>query len=291
MELFVRIVERRSFTAAAADSGLARSTVTEAIKQLEADLGARLLERTTRQVMPTLDGQAFYHRCLSILSEVEAAENTFRDTSPRGLLRIDANAQVTRSFLLPHLPEFLARYPQIDLHLGQGDRLVDLLRDGVDCVIRSGEPTDSGMIMRRLAVVEEITCASPAYLRAHGLPTTPDALDGHSMVGFLSSRSGEVAPLEFTVDGKRRNILLPARITTNGSDTLHELARMGFGLVQAPRYRFRTDLDDGVLVEVLKDYLPGPTPYCALYPQNRQLSPRLRVFLDWVAGIFAAVKA
>lgn len=291
MQLFVRIVERRSFSAAAADSGLARSTVTEAIKQLEADLGARLLERTTRQVMATLDGQAFYHRCLSILSEVEAAENTFRDTSPRGLLRIDANAQVTRTFLLPHLPEFLARYPLIDLHLGQGDRLVDLLRDGVDCVIRSGEPTDSGMIMRRLAVVEEITCASPAYLRVHGLPTTPNALDGHRMVGFLSSRSGEVAPLEFTVGGKRHDVVLPARITTNSSDTLHELARMGFGLVQAPRYRFRGDLDEGVLVEVLKDYVPSPTPYCALYPQNRQLSPRLRVFLDWVAGLFAAVKS
>ncbi|MBO9135865.1 LysR family transcriptional regulator [Rhizobium sp. B230/85] len=290
LQLFVRIVERRSFTAAAADSGLARSTATEAIKQLEADIGARLLERTTRHVMPTLDGEAFYHRCLSILSDVEAAENAFRDDRPRGLLRIDANAQVTRTFLLPHLPAFLERYPLIDLHLGQGDRLVDLLRDGVDCVIRAGEPSDSGMIMRRLALVEEVTCASPAYLEAHGVPTSPDGLDGHVMIGFLSSRSGEVLPLEFTVAGKRRDILLPTRVTTNSSDTMHELARMGLGLVQAPRYRFRQDFEEGMLVEVLKDYPPSPTPYFALYPQNRQLAPRLRVFLAWATAIFAEAK-
>jgi DNA-binding transcriptional LysR family regulator len=290
LQLFVRIVERRSFSAAAADSGLARSTVTEAIKQLEADVGARLLERTTRHVSPTLDGEAFYRRCLSILAEVEEAENVFRDDQPRGLLRIDANTLLTRTFLLPHLPAFLDRYPLIDLHLGQGDRLVDLLREGVDCVIRAGAPADSGMIMRRLAMIEEVTCASPAYLERQGLPISPDGLDGHSMIGFVSSRSGEILPLEFVVDGVARDIVLPSRITANNSDTMHDLARLGFGLIQAPRYRFQQDFDDGVLVEVLKNYPPTPTPLSALYPQNRQLAPRLRVFLNWAAGIFADAK-
>lgn len=290
LQLFVRIVERRSFSAAAADSGLARSTATEAIKQLERDVGARLLERTTRHVTPTLDGQAFYQRCLSILSEVEEAESVFRDDRPRGLLRIDANTLLTRTFLLPHLPDFLERYPLIDLHLGQGDRLVDLVREGVDCVIRAGEPADSGMIMRRLAMIEEVTCASPAYLEKHGVPTAPESLEGHNMVGFVSSRSGEILPLEFTVDGKPRETVLPTRVTANNSDTMHDLARMGFGLIQAPRYRFQQDFDNGILVEVMQDYPPTPTPLSALYPQNKQLAPRLRVFLNWAAEIFSAAK-
>lgn len=290
LQLFVRIVERRSFSAVAADSGLARSTVTEAIKQLELNVGARLLERTTRQVMPTLDGQAFYRRCLSILSEVEEAENAFRDAEPRGLLRIDANARMTRTFLLPHLPDFLERYPLIDLHLGQGDRLVDLVREGVDCVIRAGVQTDSSMIMRRLAMIEEVTCASPDYLAKNGIPTVPDDLKNHKLIGFISSRTGEAMPLEITVEGKPLEIALPSRVTANNSDTIHDLARMGFGLMQAPRYRLQQDFDQGTLVEVMKDYPPTPTPLSALYPQNRQLSPRLRIFLNWAGEIFAAAK-
>ena len=139
MQLFLRVVERRSFSAAAADLGLGRSTATEAIKQLEADLGARLLERTTRHVTPTLEGQVHYERCLAILSDIDEAENAFRDGKPRGILRIDAHPLLTRTFLLPHLPEFLARYPGLDLHIGQGDRLVDLVREGVDCALRAGE--------------------------------------------------------------------------------------------------------------------------------------------------------
>lgn len=290
MQLFVRVVERRSFTAAASDVGLARSTATQAIKQLEADVGARLLERTTRHVTPTLDGQAFYRRCLLILSEVEDAENVFRDAQPRGLLRIDANVLLTRTVLLPRLPEFLERYPLIDLHLGQGDRLVDLVREGVDCVIRAGELSDSGMIMRRLATIEEVTCASPAYVARHGLPASPDDLAGHRMIGFVSSRTGDVIPLEFTVDGLAREIVLPSRITANHSDTVHDLARLGFGIIQAPRYRLQPDLDSGALVQVLKDYPPTPTPLSALYPQNRQLAPRLRVFLAWAAAIFSEAR-
>jgi len=287
MELFVRVVDRRSFSAAAADLGLARSTATEALKQLERSLGVRLLERTTRHVAPTLDGQAYYHRCLSILSEVDEAENAFRDAQPRGLLRVDAHGLLTRTFLLPRLREFMERYPLLDLQIGQGDRLVDLVREGVDCVIRAGTAVESGLIMRRLATMTEITCASPAYLEKHGTPQSPDALDGHLAVGFLSSRTGEAMPLEFHVDGAVRQASLPGRLTVNNSDTMADLARRGFGLIQAPRYRFRQDLADGALVEVLKDFPPPPTPLAAFYPQNRQLSPRLRVFLDWIAKIFA----
>ncbi|MBR1129051.1 LysR family transcriptional regulator [Bradyrhizobium iriomotense] len=290
MRLFVRLVERQSFTAAAADLGIPRSTASEVLRSLEAHLGARLLERTTRHVTPTLDGEDYYRRCVAILAEVEEAEAAMRDARPRGLLRIDAHPLLTRTFILPHLPEFLARYPELDLQIGQGDRLVDLVREGIDCVIRSGEPEDSGMILRRLGTIAEITVASPDYLARHGMPTTPDALEGHQMVGFVSSRTGDVLPLEFSVGGALRQIVLPSRVRVNNSDTMADLARLGFGLVQAPRYRFADDLASGRLVEVLADYPPSPTPLSALYPQNRQLALRLRVFLDWVSGIFAEAK-
>ncbi|MBR0706073.1 LysR family transcriptional regulator [Bradyrhizobium liaoningense] len=290
MRLFVRLVERQSFTAAAADLGIPRSTASEVLRDLEAHLGTRLLERTTRHVTPTLDGEDYYRRCVAILAEVEEAETAMRDARPRGLLRIDAHPLLTRTFILPHLPAFLARYPELDLQIGQGDRLVDLVREGIDCVIRSGEPEDSGMILRRLGTIAEITVASPAYLAKHGMPMAPDALDGHQMVAFVSSRTGDVLPLEFSVAGALRHVVLPSRLRVNNSDTMADLARLGFGLVQAPRYRFADDLASGALVEVLADYPPSPTPLSALYPQNRQLALRLRVFLDWISGIFAEAK-
>ncbi|PTE07725.1 LysR family transcriptional regulator [Mesorhizobium helmanticense] len=290
MRLLVRVIERGSFTAAAADLGLSRSTATEAIKELEARLGVRLLERTTRHVTPTLDGQAYYQRCLAILADVEDAEAGLQSAQPQGLLRIDVHGFMARHFILPRLAEFLDRYPRIDLHIGDGDRLVDLVREGVDCVLRSGEQAGSGMIARRVATLREVTCASPAYLEKHGMPTTPDDLGGHLMVGFRSSRTGEVMPLEFTIGDALRHVTLPSRVTVNGSDTMAELARLGFGLVQAPHYRFAADLAKGILVEVLPEFPPAPTPVSALYPQNRQLAPRVRVFIDWVTGIFGEDK-
>lgn len=292
MRLFVRVVERGSFTAAAKDVGVPRSTATEALKALEEHLGARLLDRTTRHVAPTLDGKDFYRRCMAILADVDAAEASLRDGEPRGLLRVHAHGLLTRTFLLPALPAFLERHPGLDLHLGQGDRLVDLVREGVDCVIRAGEPTVSGLVRRRLGSVQEITVASPAYLARHGTPRTiADLARGHLMVGFLSSRTGELIPLELT-DGKAvRNVALPHRVTVDSSDTMADLARLGMGLIQAPRYRFAADLAEGRLVEVLPKHPPTPTPLTALYPQNQQRAPRLRVFLDWAAGCLAAATA
>jgi DNA-binding transcriptional LysR family regulator len=287
MQLFIRIVERRSFAAAASDLGLARSTATEAIKQLEDNLGVRLLERTTRYVAPTLDGATFYRRCLAILAEVDEAENAFRDMQARGLLRVDAHPLLTRTFLLPRLNEFLDSNPLLDLQIGQGDRLVDLVREGVDCVIRAGEVADSGLIMRRLGMISEVTCASPAYIERHGTPRSPDAMEGHRAIGFISSRTGQIMPLEFAVGSSVRYVALPCRLTVNDSDTMTDLARRGFGLIQAPRYRLQRDLDEGTLVEVLARFPPPPTPLSALYPQNRQLSPRVRVFIDWVVKLFS----
>ncbi|MES0826767.1 LysR family transcriptional regulator [Ruegeria sp. SCP11] len=286
MRLFVRVLERGSFTKAAADLNIPRSTASEAIQRLERDLGSRLLDRTTRHVAPTPDGQAYYQRCASILADIEEAEGALRGHEPSGLLRIDAPGTLTRVFLLPHLTDFLAKYPKITLQLGQTERLVDLVREGVDCVIRAGIPDDSGMITRHLTDLPEITCASPEYLAKFGTPKSVDDLKGHQMVGFVSSRTGAALPLEFKVGDKIQDVTLPALVTANDADTVHHLIRDGFGIGQAPKYRFLEDLEDGRLVEVLPDTPPSPTPLAAFYPQNRQLSPRVRVFLDWIVRIF-----
>jgi DNA-binding transcriptional LysR family regulator len=287
MRLFVRIVERRSFTLAAQDLNLPRSTVTEALQGLEARLGVRLLQRTTRQVSPTLDGEAYYRRCLAILADIEEAEGAFTDAKPRGQLRVDVHGALARRFLLPGLPRFLALYPELSLHLSEGDRLVDLVREGVDCVLRVGDLQDSAMVARRVAMLGEATYASPAYVAQFGLPMAPNQLDGHRMVGFASSATGSVLPLEFTVGGVVRTITLPSLVTVSGAETNIAAARLGLGLIQIPRYHARSDLAAGTLVEVLADFPPTPSPVSLLYPHNRQLSPRVRVFIDWVARAFA----
>lgn len=287
MRLFTRIVERRSFSLAAQDLGFPRSTVTETVKQLEARLGVRLLQRTTRQVSPTLDGEAYYRRTLSIIADIEEAEAAFSGIKPRGTLRIDVHGTLARYFMLPGLPQFLERYPDIQLHLGEGDRFVDLVREGIDCVVRVGQPPDSLMIGKRIGMLSEGTFASPDYLRRFGTPSTPDDLNGHRMVGFVSSATGNVIPLEFNVDGKLSYATLPTTISVVAGETSIAAARLGLGLVQLPRYRVADDLKQGALVEVLANFPPSPSPVFVLYPHNRQLSPRVRVFIDWVAAEFS----
>ncbi|MBB3134421.1 DNA-binding transcriptional LysR family regulator [Rhizobium pisi] len=287
MRVFCRIVERRSFTLAAEDTGLPRSTVTDAVKQLEARLGVRLLQRTTRHVSPTLDGEAYYRRCLSILADIEDAEGAFAGARPKGLLRVDVHGTLARHFVLPSLPSFLEAYPEIEFYMSEGDRLVDLVREGIDCVLRAGTPEDSDMIIRRVAMLDEITLASPAYIAAHGLPQHPDGLAGHRMVGFHSSSTGSLLPLEFIVDGTLRNVAIPVTVAVNAAESYVTAARLGLGLIQIPRYHAETDLAEGTLVHVLPDFPPTQTPVSLLYPRNRQLSPRVRVFVDWLVKVFA----
>lgn len=287
MRLFTRIVERRSFTRAAQDLDLPRSTVTEVMQRLETRLGVRLLERTTRQVRPTLDGEAYYQRCMAILAEIEEAEAAFTGARPSGLLRVDVQGTLARYFMLPGLPGFLDRHPGIQLRVGEGDRYVDLVREGVDCVLRVGRPADSGMVGRQIASLAEGTFASPDYLARHGTPRSPDALEGHRMVGFESSATGGALPLEFRQEGKRRELSLPMTVSVAGAEMYVAMARLGLGLVQVPRYRVQQDLADGALAEVLTAYPPEPSPVYVLYPQNRQLSPRVRVFIDWLSAEFA----
>jgi DNA-binding transcriptional LysR family regulator len=287
MRVFCRIVERRSFTAAAEDTGLPRSTVTDAVKQLEARLGVRLLQRTTRHVSPTLDGEAYYRRCLSILSDIEDAEGAFAGAKPKGMLRVDVHGTLARHFVLPNLPSFLEAYPDIELYMSEGDRLVDLVREGIDCVLRVGIPADSDMVARRVAMLDEVTLASPSYLARYGTPEHPDRLDGHRMVGFHSSATGALVPLEFLVSGQIRNVTLPATLSVNAAESFHAAARLGLGIIQVPRYHAERYIDSGELRPILQDYPLTKTPVSLLYPRNRQLSPRVRVFIEWLTKVFA----
>ncbi|MBP1843244.1 DNA-binding transcriptional LysR family regulator [Rhizobium petrolearium] len=289
MQVFTRIVERRSFTLAAEDTGLPRSTVTDAVKQLEKRLGVRLLQRTTRHVSPTLDGEAYYRRCLAILADIEDAEGAFAGVKPKGILRIDVHGTLARHFILPALPEFLKTYPDIEVIMSEGDRLADLVREGIDCVLRVGIPQDSDMVARRVAMLEEVTLASPDYIERYGTPEHPEGLpDRHRMVGFRSSATGSVLPLEFTVNGHVREIVLPATMTVTAAESYVAAATLGLGLIQIPRYHAEEALRSGELVQVLENFPPTQTPVSLLYPRNRQLSPRVRVFIDWATREFAA---
>ncbi|MCX8281982.1 LysR family transcriptional regulator [Phyllobacterium sp. 0TCS1.6C] len=289
MRVFVRIVERRSFTLAAQDLGLPRATVTDAIKALEARLGARLLQRTTRHVRPTLDGEAYYGRCQRLIADLEDAEAAFSKGKPKGLLRVDVQGMLARTFVMPRLGEFFALYPDIELHMSEGDRFVDLVREGVDCVLRVGELQDSEMVARRLTVLREATCASPAYCQSRGAPQRIEDLAGHAMIGFRSSATGAIMPLEFSVEGTLRTVTLPVAMTVTGAETYFAAALAGLGIIQAPRYRLEKYFNSGELVPLLPDYPPSPSQVSLLYPRSKQLSPRLRVFMDWMVEVFRTV--
>lgn len=283
MRVFARIVERRSFTLAAEDLGLPRSSVTDAVKTLEQRLGVRLLQRTTRQVSPTLDGEAYYRRCVVLLADLEDAEGAFAGATPSGEIRVDVHGTQARHFLLPGLPGFCARYPKIRLHLSESNQPLDMIREGLDCILRTGEPSAGPLVQKKLATLERGTFASPAYLARSARPESPGQLEGHTMVGFMSPHASEVRPLMFRVAGQVRELILPATVTVTGPETNVAAACAGLGLIQVPRYRVAAELAAGDLVEILSDFPPTPLPVYLFYSHRHQLSLRLRVFIDWVA--------
>src|SRR6201991_1596288 len=186
MRLFTRVVDRRSFTQAANDLEIPRSTATQVIKQLEDRLGVKLLQRTTRTVRPTLDGEAYYRRCLAILDDIEDAEGAFSGAVPRGMLRVEVQGTLARHFLMPGLPRFLEAYPEIEIAMSESDRWVDIVREGVDCVLRYGAMPDSDLVARNVTTLPRITCAAPTYLEREGMPQTIADLARHRAVGLRS---------------------------------------------------------------------------------------------------------
>ena len=289
MRVFTRIVELGGFAKAADSLQLPRASVTILIKQLEAHLGVQLLQRTTRHVSPTLDGAAYYQRCVQLLTDLEETEAVFstRRQNPRGTLSIDMPSGIGSLIVIPALPTFTALYPQIELEIGLNDRPVDLIREGVDCVLRGGPALDESLVARPLAMMEQLTLASPAYLERMGTPTCLEQLAGHQMVEYVSSASGKRFGLEFLLGSELHPINLPKVVAVNSSAGYFAACEAGYGLIQAPRYHALRQLAEGALVQVLPDVAVPKMALTALYPPHRQLSQRVRVFVDWLVQLCA----
>ncbi|WP_213765644.1 LysR family transcriptional regulator [Caballeronia sp. dw_19] len=291
MQVFTRVVDTNSFSGAADSLHMTRSSVTTIIQNLEAYLKVRLLNRTTRRISVTPDGAAYYERCSRILAEVEDSENSFSTTaSPRGKLKVDMPGSIGRLIVVPALDDFHARYPDIDLMLGVGDKAVDLVQDSVDCAIRMGPMQDSTLVARRVGVSEFVTVASPDYLARNGEPKTLADLDRHIAVNYFSSRNGRIVEMDFVVDGKPVEIQIRSRLAANDGDAYLQCGLKGLGIIQVPHFLALPHLQSGTLIEVLEKWRPMPFPISAVYPQNRRLSPQVRVFVEWIAELFEQCK-
>ncbi|CAM4068062.1 LysR family transcriptional regulator [Bordetella tumulicola] len=289
MQVFVRVVDVNSFTRAADSLALPRTTVTTTIQNLERHLGVRLLNRTTRRISLTPDGAAYYDHSQRILADVEETEACFQEAAvrPQGKLRIDVPASVGQRILVPALCEFHTRYPDIELVLGMSDRRVDLVQEAVDCVIRGGELEDSTLVARRIGSFQFLTCAAPSYLARNGVPHTLDDLKNHTALNYFASRSGRNYNWDFVIDGQVHEIEMPGIVSVNDSNAHLALALQGFGLIQTARFIALPHVLAGELIEVMPQYKPQVLPISLLYPQSRQLSPKVRVFSDWVAELFS----
>lgn len=288
MRVYARIVELGSFTAAASDLDLPRATVTHAIRRLETRLGTQLLQRTTRRVRTTQDGDTYYAHCRRLLADVDEVEADLRDANlhPKGRLRVDLPTTLARVVVIPALPAFLERYPDIHLEIGTRDRFVNLVQEGVDCVLRTGELSDSGLIGRRVALLPQATVASASYVRRYGLPASlADLQHQHLAVNWRSPTHQRTEPLEFMVGRRRHELMLPGRIEVSGVEAYVAGCEAGLGIAQFPRYRIITDLSSGRLIEILPQSPPPPLPLTVMYPPQRRLPLRLRAFVDWVAEL------
>jgi DNA-binding transcriptional LysR family regulator len=281
---FARVVECASFTRAADTLGLPRSSVSAAVIDLEARIGARLLHRTTRKVSPTQDGAAFYERCLRLIADVEEIEGLFRQTSvgPSGRLRIDVPGRIGRLIIAPALPEFLALYPQLDIELRVTDRAVNLVEESVDCVLRVGPLSDSGLIARKIGDLRLINVASPGYLARHGTPKQPANLGAHLAVNYASPLTGRIEDWEWIEDGEVQMLPMRGRVTVNSAEAYIACCLAGLGLIQIPAYDVKHHLDAGELVDVMPNHRAEPMPMTLLYPHRQHLSRRLQIFAEWL---------
>jgi LysR family transcriptional regulator for bpeEF and oprC len=291
MQAFVRVVEAGTFTKAADSLAVPKPTVTRAIQALEAQLQTKLLNRTTRRVTVTADGAAYYDRALRIIGEVDELESsmTHAKANPRGRLRIDVGAAVGRLLLVPALADFHARYPDIQIDLGVSDRPVDLIGENVDCVLRAGEVTDQSLVARRIGEFHLILAASPDYLARHGTPRHPSELENgtHRAVNYFSHRTGRPFSYTFTRGNERVELDMPHVLSVNDSSAELAAGLVGLGIVRTTTFEAQPHFANGELVPLLLDWCADSIPIYVVYPPNRHLSTKLRVFVDWVAELFA----
>ncbi|MFN7352870.1 MAG: LysR substrate-binding domain-containing protein [Burkholderiales bacterium] len=294
MQIFVKVAELGSFTQAAQALRLPNASISTRVSQLEDRLGVKLFARTTRRVRLTNDGEVYLQTIRPLLAEIDEIEDQLKGHrgKPRGRIRVDVSAAAGRHVIAPALADFLQRYPDITVDLGCTDRPVDLISEGVDCVIRGGNIFDEFLVARRLGEYEVVTCAAPSYLARFGTPVSPLMLEGHHAVNFFSSRTGRVMPFDFMVEGEIRTCTLRHQVATNDADTYMALAQQGMGIAQLPRSRaVRNLLDSRVLVPILESWCPASFPVFLAYPRNRHLSARVRVFADGVVELYAGILA
>ncbi|RQT18884.1 LysR family transcriptional regulator [Burkholderia contaminans] len=287
MRIFARVAHLGSFTKAAEQLHLPRPTVSNAVQYLEKHLKVRLLQRTTRRVALTAEGATYYERCMRLLADLDDAETLFEDagTTPRGAIRVDLPERFALNQVIPALPGFHARYPDLRVVIGTTDRFVDLVADGIDCAVRVGAMSDTSLVARRIGELAQINCAAPAYLERHGTPRSPDELPDHVAVGYFSSRTGRELDWEYADmdSGQLHAVKMRSVVSVNSSQAYLACCLAGLGLIQAPREGLGPLLADGSLVEVLPEWNAEPLPVSVVFPTGRHLAPRVRIFVDWLA--------
>lgn len=290
MHIFVRVAELASFTQAAEALGIPKASASTAVQQLETQLGTRLLHRTTRRVQLTQDGQAYYERCKDLLADVDELQSMFQHADGAGLkgrVRIDMSTGMARNVVVPRLPELLARHPGLEVELSSTERRVDVVREGFDCVLRTGAVVDSSLVARPLGLVRLVNCASPAYLRAHGTPRSLADLPGHRLVHFVNTLGARSAGFEAVVDGALVLTPMQGALTVNNAEAYMAGCLAGLGLIQVPHLGVVDLLARGDLVEVLPQLAAPPMPLTLMYANRRNLPRRVRTVMDWLAQVVA----
>jgi LysR family transcriptional regulator for bpeEF and oprC len=289
MALFVRVVDTGGIARAAESLGIPNATATTLIQKLEASLGVKLLNRTTRRVSVTPDGAAYYTRAAGILAEVRDAEEALsqRSSAPRGRVRVDAPTLIARSVIVPALPRFFAEYPDIELALACNERHFDLVAEGIDCALWIGEIDDESLVARRVGFLYFATCAAPGYIRTHGLPTHPRDLARHRCINHFSPSTGETVEWIFSKDAERVRALFPGHLALEDENSYVTAAEAGLGIAQMPAFVVKDAMERGALDLVLPEWFPEPSPLHVVYPQSRHLSRRVRVFVDWLTALIS----
>ena len=286
---FARVVEAGNFTRAASSLRMPKATVSKLVQTLEAHLGVQLLSRTTRRVAVTPEGAAYFEKSARVVKELEDIDASFsaERVTPRGRLRVDLGSSVASRILVPALPGFVERYPEVRIDLGVSDRGVDLVGDNVDCVIRGGPMTDAVLIARLLGRSAWVTCASPGYIARFGTPRHPRDLHDHRVVSYLSVRTGRVLPMRF-VDRQKKPIDIDPKhaIGVNESNAHFAAGLAGLGVMKTFAFLAQPSIERGELVAILERFQPDPYPFHVAYPPNRHVSHRLRVFIDWLVEVF-----
>ncbi|MBW4565973.1 MAG: LysR family transcriptional regulator [Mojavia pulchra JT2-VF2] len=290
--IFVRAAQYLSFSQAARQLGMSPSTISKAVLRLEEDMGIRLMNRTTRSITLTQDGENFYYRCCQILAELEEAELELKrsQTTPTGVLRIDISTELARLHIIPALPRFLAQYPDLKVDVSLTNRIVDLIEEGVDAVVRIGIGRDNRLIMHRLAIAKFIVCATPNYLQKYGTPKTINDLTHHNCITFISAWTGKSYDWRFQQDGKE--VLLPVQgnIRLDNGEAILETALASVGIVQLYNYVAARAISSGKLQPILPEYAPPGYPISIVYPQKRYLSAKVNVFVEFLHGLMAQLK-